>query len=102
MSVPWSIEQPADPPKGVAGSEANNSPGKENNPVIGEAWTEPKAVDYTSLEPANYEKPWGSHERAYEWKDEYGDVGPKYPELELELFGDPDTRHERTGVDFAQ
>lgn len=38
----------------------------------------------------------------YQWDDEYGDVGPKMPELELELFGDPSTRHERTGLDFSR
>ncbi|KAJ3473008.1 hypothetical protein NLG97_g10576 [Lecanicillium saksenae] len=38
----------------------------------------------------------------YQWNDEYGDVGPKLEALELELFGDPATRHERTGLDFRR
>ncbi|EGX95029.1 DEAD/DEAH box RNA helicase, putative [Cordyceps militaris CM01] len=38
----------------------------------------------------------------YQWNDEYGDVGPKIDSLELELFGDPKTRHERTGLDFRR
>lgn len=38
----------------------------------------------------------------YQWDDEYGDVGPKIEQLELELFGDPATRHERTGLDFRR
>ncbi|KAJ6789840.1 hypothetical protein PWT90_07048 [Aphanocladium album] len=38
----------------------------------------------------------------YQWNDEYGDVGPKVEALELELFGDPATRHERTGLDFRR
>lgn len=65
-------------------------------------WAEPQAVDYTALASQNYDQGWGCNARSYEWKDEYGDVGPKFPELELELFGDPSTRHERTGLDFSQ
>ncbi|KAM3525124.1 hypothetical protein NHJ13051_004171 [Beauveria bassiana] len=38
----------------------------------------------------------------YQWSDEYGDVGPKIESLEIELFGDPATRHERTGLDFRR
>ncbi|OAR01146.1 hypothetical protein LLEC1_06088 [Akanthomyces lecanii] len=38
----------------------------------------------------------------YQWDDDYGDVGPKIEQLELELFGDPATRHERTGLDFRR
>lgn len=38
----------------------------------------------------------------YQWDDEYGDVGPKIDQLELELFGDPATRHERAGLDFRR
>lgn len=40
--------------------------------------------------------------RIYEWDDEFGDVGPKVPDLEKELFGDPDKRHGRTGLDFSR
>ncbi|KAI5464482.1 P-loop containing nucleoside triphosphate hydrolase protein [Mariannaea sp. PMI_226] len=65
-------------------------------------WTEPQAYDYATLATGNGDETWGSHARTYEWKDEYGDVGPKYPELELELFGETATRHERTGLDFSR
>lgn len=40
--------------------------------------------------------------RVYEWSDEYGDVVPRVPELEDELFGVPDKRHSRTGLDFSK
>lgn len=40
--------------------------------------------------------------RVYQWNDEYGDVGPKIDDLELELFGDPALRHEKTGLDFSR
>ncbi|KAH6894068.1 P-loop containing nucleoside triphosphate hydrolase protein [Thelonectria olida] len=72
-----------------------NAPGDDK-------WEKPQAVDYTALSSENYAEPWGSHARTYEWKDEYGDVGPKYPELELELFGEPSSRHVRTGLDFSR
>lgn len=38
---------------------------------------------------------WASGEARYEWNDEYGDVGPAFPELEKILFGDED--HVRAG-----
>lgn len=45
---------------------------------------------------------WDGNARVYQWNDEFGDVGPKFPELELDLFGDPSTRHDRTGLDFSR
>lgn len=65
-------------------------------------WAEPQAIDYTSMATGNPSQEWGCNARAYTWQDEYGDVGPKYPELELELFGDPATRHDRIGLDFSR
>jgi hypothetical protein len=76
--------------------------GPVNGAVDDGKWEKPQAVDYTALSSENYAEPWGSHARTYQWKDEYGDVGPKYPELELELFGEPSTRLERTGLDFSR
>ncbi|KAF7554003.1 hypothetical protein G7Z17_g3255 [Cylindrodendrum hubeiense] len=72
-----------------------------NGPVSDPKWTEPQKVDYTAMASENYDQGWGSDARTYEWKDEYGDVGPKYPELELELFGEPSTRKEQAGLDFS-
>ncbi|CZS80266.1 unnamed protein product [Fusarium graminearum] len=65
-------------------------------------WTEPQAFDYTSLAAGSDTQTWGCSARAYAWQDEYGEVGPKCPDLELELFGEPDTRHERKGLDFSR
>ncbi|KAM0356179.1 hypothetical protein ACHAPU_000574 [Fusarium lateritium] len=64
-------------------------------------WTEPQAIDYTSMATGNPDQTWGCNARAYAWQDEYGDVGPKFPDLELDLFGDPATRHDRKGLDFS-
>lgn len=45
-------------------------------------------------------QPSAASARVYEWNEEYGDVGPCIPELERELFGDPENRGE--GVDFSK
>lgn len=44
---------------------------------------------------------WDSNAKVYEWDGETGDVGPEYPELELELFGAPETRVSH-GIDFSK
>ncbi|OKL62814.1 hypothetical protein UA08_01877 [Talaromyces atroroseus] len=61
-------------------------------------WVEPEKYDYTRYAgqttetPANGHNvpvntiPWASDARKYEWKEEYGDVGPKDEELEKMLF----------------
>ncbi|KAK7426764.1 hypothetical protein QQZ08_006800 [Neonectria magnoliae] len=71
-------------------------------PATEPKWTEPQSIDYTALSSENPNQVWGSDARVYDWKDEFGDVGPKYPELELELFGEPSTRKEQTGLDFSR
>ncbi|KAF4124651.1 ATP-dependent RNA helicase DDX3X [Geosmithia morbida] len=38
--------------------------------------------------------------RVYEWDEEFGDVGPRLPELECELFGDPENRGQ--AIDFSK
>lgn len=42
---------------------------------------------------------WLSDAVVYEWTDEYGEVGPELPELEKELYEDPDLA--RPGIDFG-
>jgi len=51
-------------------------------------WTERSAVDYTTVaDQAASSGDWFATAKVYEWKGEYGDVGPKVPELEKILFG---------------
>lgn len=71
-------------------------------PVNASAWIVQQATDYTSAEGDESMPTWDGNAPVYQWSDEFGDVGPKFPNLELELFGDPETRHERTGLDFAR
>ncbi|KAL8796803.1 MAG: hypothetical protein Q9195_000886 [Heterodermia aff. obscurata] len=65
-------------------------------------WVEPVKYDYESynadgkearesLDPTVELPTWAANATKYEWKDEYGDVGPEHPELEAILFG-TDTR----------
>jgi ATP-dependent RNA helicase DDX3X len=41
---------------------------------------------------------WASNAAIYTWDDDYGDVGPKFPELERQLFGSE--YHVKTGIAF--
>lgn len=69
----------------------------------GKEWSKPLEYNYEELaqqgpvEATN----WEGNAAIYEWNDEYGEVGPKHPELEVMLFGDPETRRDHTGLDFT-
>lgn len=66
-------------------------------------WVEPTAFDYTAMAEAETAATWDGNARVYQWKDEFGDVGPAFEELEVELFGDPESRRDRqTGLDFSK
>ena len=44
---------------------------------------------------------WSSAAMRYEWKDEYGEVGPAHPELELQLFQDVETNRAGGRIDLS-
>ncbi|GKT62333.1 DEAD/DEAH box helicase [Colletotrichum tofieldiae] len=69
----------------------------------GKEWTQPLPYNYEELAQQGHVETtdWEGNGAIYEWNDDYGDVGPKFPELELALFGDPDTRRDHTGLDFS-
>lgn len=48
-------------------------------------WTAPVAFDYQGFNEAGFTE-WAGNAARYEWKDEYGDVGPRNEELEKQLF----------------
>ncbi|UKZ76706.1 hypothetical protein TrVFT333_004415 [Trichoderma virens FT-333] len=63
----------------------------ENGPVAeseGQApgWVEPTAFDYTAMAQAQAASTWDGNARIYQWSDEFGDVGPAFEELEVELL----------------
>jgi ATP-dependent RNA helicase DDX3X len=43
---------------------------------------------------------WSSNAAVYEWQEEFGDVGPAFPELEKQLFGSE--FHVKAGINFSQ
>lgn len=54
----------------------------------GAGWTETTAFDYDQFQrTGGNDADWHGASRKYEWKDEYGEVGPEVPELEKILFG---------------
>ncbi|KAJ5816331.1 DEAD/DEAH box RNA helicase [Penicillium robsamsonii] len=56
-------------------------------------WTDPVPFEYAELANSKDHRDWAGVAVRYEWKDEYGDVGPAVPELEEQLFrGDLITR----------
>lgn len=66
-------------------------------------WVEPQKVDYTAFNAETQSNgQFDGEAPIYQWNDDFGDVGPKYEILELELFGDPQSRHDRAGLDFSK
>ncbi|OQE24027.1 hypothetical protein PENFLA_c010G10440 [Penicillium flavigenum] len=49
-------------------------------------WTDPVPFEYAELANTKDHLEWAGVAVRYEWKDEYGDVGPAVPELEDQLF----------------
>lgn len=43
---------------------------------------------------------WASNAAKYEWDDSFGDVGPRFPELEKQLFGTEN--HVKSGIEFSK
>ena len=72
-------------------------------------WVEREKYDYETYNAGTREEreaverlhevpAWASNAAKYEWKDEYGDVGPEHPQLEAMLFR---AEHRmQTGVEF--
>ncbi len=59
-------------------------------------WATPQGFDYAKYNagPSESDQPQGDHSNwaanaaKYEWKDDYGDIGPEHEVLEKMLFGD--------------
>ncbi|CAI7578651.1 unnamed protein product [Penicillium glandicola] len=81
------------------GSNAGDSPGEGVLSGVGpnrqevqrvareKGWTDPVPFEYAELANSKDHRDWAGVAVRYEWKDEYGDVGPAVPELEEQLFG---------------
>ena len=87
------------------------NPGKEEAyPMVREnGWVEAKPYDYNTYNASGKDAAavlategteWGHGAAKYEWKEEYGDIGPEVPELEEQLFRSEFLN--RQGVKFGQ
>ena len=61
-------------------------------------WVQPQPYNYESIIPQNVpatgedamnDANWGHNGAKYEWKEEYGEVGPAIPALEAQLYHAP-------------
>jgi len=62
-----------------------------------DGWVRPTPYDYSETAPK-----WEGNATVYEWDGETGDIGPEFPELELQLFGNPGERTQSQGIDFSK
>lgn len=65
-------------------------------------WVEKEVLDYSTMDGRSGEGAFDGSARIYEWNDEYGDIGPKIPEFEKELFGSLDKGDIGAGLDFGE
>ncbi|KAK5717381.1 hypothetical protein LTR15_009275 [Elasticomyces elasticus] len=71
-----------EPPKPVLSKEEYTQNAKNKG------WTEATAFDYEQFNRTGGDNSdWAGAAKKYEWQDEYGDVAPEVPELEILLFG---------------
>lgn len=82
------------------GGQANGDAPQSGTPVPG--WVEKEVLDYSTMEGRSSEGAFDGSARIYEWNDEYGDVGPSIPDLEKELFGNPEDGDSGEGLDFTK
>ncbi|KAJ4388357.1 hypothetical protein N0V85_007637 [Neurospora sp. IMI 360204] len=89
---------------GHADPDSNNGEDGGPAPVVQvvppklEGWVEATPYEYDEF--ANRETEWDGQARIYEWDGEEGDIGPEFPELEVQLFGPVEERGRR-GIDFS-
>jgi ATP-dependent RNA helicase DDX3X len=78
-------------------------PAGENAEKQISGWTEREVLDYSAMAGDSGAREFGGSARVYEWKEEYGDLGPRIPEFEKELFGNPANHGDSgAGLDFSK
>lgn len=100
----WNVSEmkTALPEEGAHGTQpATGAAHGQDMPVnMAEGWVDAQPYNYEAYATASAAT-WDGNARVYEFDGEAGEVGPEYPELELELFGDPKTRVSH-GIDFSK
>lgn len=73
-----------------------------SHPLVTEGWEQQQTDDYTSGDPVTAGEASEGTRPLYPWAEpEMGDVGPKIPSVELELFG-PEGDRASSGLDFTK
>lgn len=77
----------------------NGAPAGDNNDAPagvsgGKVWNDHEKTTYNYEEYETRDGEYDGNARVYHWDGEEGDLGPEFPELELEIFGPPDQRGE--------
>jgi ATP-dependent RNA helicase DDX3X len=80
---------------------ANGNGNGGENSDLPDNWdgTKPTSYDYATYTGRDGHV-WESNAKVYEWDGQEGDIGPEFPELEMQLFGDPKYRA-KEGIDFT-
>ncbi|KAB5547177.1 P-loop containing nucleoside triphosphate hydrolase protein [Coniochaeta sp. 2T2.1] len=84
----------------AADGEASKADGATERKPAPNGWVDAKPYEYEEFGTEGAHT-WDGDAKVYEWDGETGDVGPEYPELEIELFGAPETRVSH-GIDFSK
>lgn len=77
----------------------NDQPPRPSDPIedptreaAEKGWTDRTPYAYEEFNDKHFTE-WAGNAKRYEWKDEYGDVGPRNEELEKQLFNVDDLSH---------
>ncbi|KAI9904108.1 hypothetical protein N3K66_000637 [Trichothecium roseum] len=84
----------------MANNQENDVPVNGSMRMAG--WSQKQETDYNAIiggEKSMFE---GLNISRQVWKEEYGDVAPRDPAIELELFGEQDGQQQRAGLDFSR
>lgn len=84
-------------PQSNGGTQTSDAATEHRNAPT-ENWGEKTQNNY---DENNENVSWEGNARVYEWDGEAGDLGPEHPELESQLFGDPNLRDPQ-GIDFSK
>lgn len=85
-------------PAAAGGDEDSEAAAKGANPD----WTGHGQSRYNYDDLVAREGEYDGNARVYHWDGDEGDIGPEFPELELEIFGPPDQRGELYGPEIAK
>ncbi len=88
-------------PAGKTADANGNGNLQASKPIPG--WVDKEVLDYSAMDGRSGGGAFDGSARVYEYSDEYGDVGPRIPEFEKELFGDAATGVDSgsVGLDFS-